>query len=115
MLRVLAEKLQALQKKLTIEAVSYDPSHLGDEIATQTEWGPARSGGASFRTHRLVDAGPRRVEFRATGGARLFYAVFFVMGVLARGRLKDWIVGTTAERVLYRVRADVLAVNAPRG
>ncbi|MBM4185236.1 MAG: hypothetical protein FJ207_13630 [Gemmatimonadetes bacterium] len=86
MLKELAEKLQArleALKKLSIEPVPYDPSHLNDEIASRTEWGPAKSGGASFRTHRLVDAGPRRVEFRATGGARLFYGTFAGLGALA--------------------------------
>jgi hypothetical protein len=68
---------------VTIEAVAYDPSQLGDELATRTEWGPAKRGGASFGTHRLVDAGPRRVEFRATKGALAFYAVFAVMGLMA--------------------------------
>lgn len=82
MLRELAEKLQALQEKLTREAVPYDPSKLGDEVAAKTGWGPAKSGGASFGTHRFADAGPRRVEFRATRGARLFYGAFAGMGAL---------------------------------
>jgi len=34
-----------------------------------------------------------------------------VMGVLARGRIKDWLIGSTAERVLHRARVDVLAVK----
>ena len=34
-----------------------------------------------------------------------------VMGVIARGRLKDWLIGSTAERVLHGTRADVLAVK----
>jgi universal stress protein E len=34
-----------------------------------------------------------------------------VMGVLARGRLKDWLIGSTAERVLHGVPVDVLAVK----
>lgn len=37
-----------------------------------------------------------------------------VMGVLTRGRVKDWLIGSTAERVLQRTRVDVLAVNPPR-
>lgn len=37
-----------------------------------------------------------------------------VMGVLARGRVKDWLIGSTAERVLHRTRVDVLAVNPAR-
>ena len=34
-----------------------------------------------------------------------------VMGVLARGRIKDWLIGSTAERVLHRTSVDVLAVS----
>ena len=34
-----------------------------------------------------------------------------VMGVLARGRIKDWLIGSTAERVLQGVPVDVLAVK----
>jgi universal stress protein E len=34
-----------------------------------------------------------------------------VMGVLARGRIKDWLIGSTAERVLHSVPVDVLAVK----
>jgi universal stress protein E len=35
-----------------------------------------------------------------------------VMGVLARGRVKEWLVGSTAERVLQGVPVDVLAVKS---
>ncbi len=83
MLDTLAAKLQALREKLTVEEVPYDPSHLGDDHPMRTGWGPAKGGGASFRTHRLVDAGPRRVEFRATKGALMFYAVFAALGLMA--------------------------------
>jgi universal stress protein E len=34
-----------------------------------------------------------------------------VMGVLARGRIKEWLIGSTAERVLHSVPVDVLAVK----
>jgi len=34
-----------------------------------------------------------------------------VLGALARGRLKDWLIGSTAERVLHRGGADVLAIK----
>jgi nucleotide-binding universal stress UspA family protein len=37
-----------------------------------------------------------------------------IMGVLARGRIKDWLIGSTAERVLHRTRIDVLAVSPTR-
>jgi hypothetical protein len=76
-LREWLEKLKVTART----SVAYDPSRLGDEIALQTDWGPAVSGGASFRTHRLVHTGPRRAEFRVTGGAVVFFAVFTLIGV----------------------------------
>jgi nucleotide-binding universal stress UspA family protein len=33
------------------------------------------------------------------------------MGALSRSRIKEWLIGNTAERVLHRTRVDVLAVN----
>lgn len=77
MLKALARKL----KRVTVEAVPYDPSGLGDEVALRTEWGPAKGGGASFRTHRLVDVDALRKEFKATRGALAFYLVFLVVGL----------------------------------
>ena len=38
-------------------------------------------------------------------------ADLIVIGALARGRLKDWLIGSTAERVLHRGGVDVLAVK----
>jgi nucleotide-binding universal stress UspA family protein len=37
-----------------------------------------------------------------------------VMGALARGRLTDLFIGSTAERVLHGVAADVLAIKAAK-
>ena len=34
-----------------------------------------------------------------------------VMGVLARSRIKEWLIGSTAERVLHGAPIDVLAVK----
>jgi universal stress protein E len=36
-----------------------------------------------------------------------------IMGALSRGRLKDFLIGSTAERVLHRSTVDVLAVKPP--
>jgi hypothetical protein len=77
MLKRLLEKL----KNLTVEATPYDPSGLDDPIAMRTEWGPAKSGGASFGTHKLVAVDSFRLEFRPTGGAIAFYALFLAVGV----------------------------------
>jgi hypothetical protein len=77
MVRDLIRKLQ----KLRVEAVPFDPSTLGDEVATKTSWGPAKGGGASFQTHRLVEIDPHRTEFRAVPGAIAFYGVFMAIGL----------------------------------
>ena len=46
--------------------------------------------------HKMIEAGQ---------------ADLIVMGALARGRVKDWVIGSTAERVLHRTQVDVLAVH----
>ncbi len=78
MVRDLIRKLQSLK----IEAVPFDPSSLNDEVATRTGWNPAKGGGASFQTHRLVEVDPHRTEFRAVPGALAFYGVFLVIGLV---------------------------------
>ena len=58
----------------------FDPSRFEDPIAMQTEWTPAKGGGANFCTHKMVQNGMGRLEFRASLGARLFYLVFASAG-----------------------------------
>jgi hypothetical protein len=77
MLKRLGEKLRGLM----VEPVAYDPSGLGDPVATQTAWSPAKGGGANFRTHALIRVNPTRMEFRASLGARLFHLVFLIVGL----------------------------------
>lgn len=67
--------------KKTGEQHGFDPSHLNDPIAIQTDWTPARSGGASFRTHGLVRVNANRMEFRASLGAKIFYLAFLFAGI----------------------------------
>ena len=77
MLKELIAKLQGLAKT----ADTFDPSRFGDPVAMQTEWSPAKGGGANFRTHKLVEIDPNRLEFRASIGARIFYLVFLFAGM----------------------------------
>lgn len=78
MLKKLLEKL----KSVTVESTFYDPAVLNDPVASRTDWGPAKSGGASFGTHKIVPVDSHRLEFRPTGGALAFYGVFLGMGLL---------------------------------
>jgi universal stress protein E len=38
-----------------------------------------------------------------------------VMGAIARGRLREMLIGNTAERVLDRMPCDILVAKPPRG
>jgi hypothetical protein len=46
----------------------------------KTEWSPMRAGGGNFRTHKLVEVEPDRLEFRVTGQGVVFASVFLLVG-----------------------------------
>ena len=77
MLKELVEKL----RKLTREKVPFDPSRFNDPITNKVEWIPARSGGANFKTHNLVQVNSSRMIFRSSIGARMFYLIFLLIGL----------------------------------
>ncbi len=77
MLNKLVQKLKGMES----ERNTFDPSHIGDPIAMQTDWTPAKRGGANFRTHNLVKVNSSRLEFRASMGAKLFYLIFLLIGI----------------------------------
>ncbi len=60
---------------------TFDPSHLDDPVAIQTDWSPAKRGGTNFRTHRLVEVNSNRMEFRASFGAKVLYLGFLLAGI----------------------------------
>lgn len=68
-------------KKLSRERVSFDPSRFDDPMAARTEWHPAKSGGANFKTHNLVQVNSNLIIFRSSIGARIFYSVFLLIGL----------------------------------
>ena len=101
---IMFEKLvdNLMQWKKGYARPAFDPKDIGDPVAERTGWGPAKSGGASFRTHKLGIADSRRVEFMATSGLKLFCGVFFLLGLgvttafvigLANGSASDQGVG----------------------
>ena len=59
-----------------------DPTDLDDPVAMQTDWTPAKSGGTSFGTHKVVEPNSDRLEFQVGTGAKLFYLIFLVIGVV---------------------------------
>lgn len=78
MLNALLQKLQELAGR---RGATFDPAGLNDPVALQTAWGPAKGGGANFRTHRLVTVDHSRLEFKATAGAVVFYLLFLLVGL----------------------------------
>jgi hypothetical protein len=91
MFKKLAEKL----KELAGNRVPVNPSQFDDPVAEKTEWNPKKGGGANFCTHRLAETGAMCVEFQPTVMARIFYGLFFVLGlgmlaVVSYTRLQRW-------------------------
>lgn len=67
--------------RLASEDRTIDPSKLGDPLAMRINWTPAKSGGASFRTHHLVEVNSNRLEFRTSIGAKVFIFFFILLGI----------------------------------
>ncbi len=78
------QALKNLSERMGIakERELFDPAVLNDLVAVQTGWHPLQRGGASFRTRKLIQKNPDRVEFRPTFGALMFGGVFGGFGVM---------------------------------
>ena len=93
----LLEKLKQKLRMLTVQPAPFDPARFGDPVALQTQWTPAKGGGASFRTHKLAAMGPNRIEFRASIGAILFSLVFLLLGLVIFAALSaSWFSGSAS-------------------
>jgi hypothetical protein len=75
------KKLIAKIKSLSKSREPFDPSMFNDPVAIKTSWSPLKGGGANFCTHKLTEVGVHRLEFKASMGAKLFYLIFFFVGV----------------------------------
>lgn len=75
MLLKLIDRLKGIR---TIDPVNVDV--FNDSVAQKTSWEPLKKGGASFGTHKLVEISERRLEFKPTAFAVIFYLIFTVLG-----------------------------------
>lgn len=64
------------------EVKPFDASVFGDPLANQIDWVPLKRGGSNFHTHRLVESGYNRLEFKPTLGTKLFALIFISVGIL---------------------------------
>ena len=76
----------------------FDASVFGDDLAMQTEWGPAKGGGTNMGTHKLKEVSPGRLEFKPTLAVYLFSGAFMLVGLAAA-------IGTTYAGFTEDVRA----------
>jgi hypothetical protein len=75
------EKIKKAVMAATESAVPFDASRFNDPLAMQIEWGPAKKGGASFKTHTFASDGFNRAEFKTSVGAKLFCFLFIGAGI----------------------------------
>lgn len=66
------ESLERLPE-LELEADKFD----------MVSWEPAKKGGASFKTHKMVFPDQNSIKFTGTFGAYLFGGLFFIVGICA--------------------------------
>jgi hypothetical protein len=74
-------KLLQKMRGMVDEPDPFDPSRFGDPVAAQTNWMPAKRGGANFRTRKLIMVTPNRIEFRASLAAKIFFSSFLLGGM----------------------------------
>ena len=75
-------KITEFLKKLSTKTTHVvDPQQFNDPLAIRVSWSPAKGGGASFKTHSLIKAEYYRIEFIASLGAKIFYGLFFGIGL----------------------------------
>ena len=60
---------------------TFDVSFINDEIAHKTSWTSLRGGGANFRTRKLNQISPTRIEWAGSLGMKLFAAIFSVPAI----------------------------------
>ncbi len=77
MFEKLAQMMQDLQNCQKV----FDPAQIGDPIAEQISWRPAKGGGNNIRTFKLVKVNLNRVEFKTTVGAVIFSLIFALPGL----------------------------------
>jgi len=77
LLRGLAEKMvRMVRSRLPV-----NPARFNDPVAEQTEWTPAKRGGANFRTRRFRERSHHRLEFSISLGGLLFGLLFALSGL----------------------------------
>ena len=76
------KRLRELAKKLKQSRPTFDPGVFEEELAMKTGWHPLVGGGANFRTRKLIQMNPSRIEFQTTLGMKLFIAAFGIPGLI---------------------------------
>ena len=78
------DKLKNLSEHISQakNAITFDASRFNDPLAEQIQWTALESGGSNFKTHKLIEVSPSRMEFQPTLGSKLFGLLFIASGVI---------------------------------
>lgn len=91
MIKKITDKIKQLAKmQPPLDLGAFD-----DPLAKRVSWRPLKVGGSNFTTHKLVYDSLDRLSFRATFGAKFFYGIFLVVGIVMLVALLP-LVGSTA-------------------
>ncbi len=52
-----------------------------NNIESNIDWSPLKSGGANFKTHKLVEVSSQRMEYKASVGSIVFGFIFLLVGL----------------------------------
>ena len=75
--------LQELKDSLAKAAANQPQVRFQDHpIASTIDWSPLKGGGSNFKTHKLQLISERQASFGSTIGARLFAAIFAIIGAV---------------------------------
>lgn len=101
-MKIVVHGLTAKEGGWSVEASGANPAIAADPVAASTEWTPLKPGGASFKTHHLIESSPDRLEYKASVAAKITYSLFMIVGV-------GLLIGTW---MLYRNMPVSLSVGA---
>lgn len=69
-------------ENIRLKKVELKYSDTEDPVAQRTSWEPAKSGGANFKTHKMMVDG-FRIKIEGTKGALVFALIFAIPGLIA--------------------------------
>lgn len=81
MFEKIKQKIKELQEKQKLQYQNFG-NKFDDPIAKKTDWYPAKSGGANFKTHNLTKFSTSVYKFQLSLGGKIFIGIFALVGLI---------------------------------